>query len=271
MDTAIDLEAYLSRIAYNGTRTPSYAALCEIQRRHVCTIPFENLDIHLGRPICIDLPAIEEKIVRHRRGGYCFEQNTLLQAALKQLGFTVRPLLARVRWQVPAEVETAKTHMLLTVACDGSRYLVDGGFGSGSLSAPLRLETEAEQVTPHEPRRVVQRDGYHAHQIRVADQWEDLYHFTFQPVLPIDYQMSNWFTSTWPQSRFRQNLIAARADEGVRYTLLNREFTIRWMDGRNAKREIASPDELIEVLAEYFALTFPRGTRFGPAGSAWPS
>lgn len=110
-----DLEAYFSRIAYVVTREPSLATLAAIHRHHVRAIPFENLDVLLGRGIRIDLVSIAQKLIQGSRGGYCFEQNGLLRAALTALGFAVNPLIARVRWQVPLETETAFTHMLLRV------------------------------------------------------------------------------------------------------------------------------------------------------------
>ena len=147
---------------------------------------------------------------------------------------------------------------------------MDGGFGSGSLTAPLPIDDEAEQLTPHEPRRVIQRNRVHVQQSRLGDNWADLYEFTLQPVQPVDYVVANWFTSTFPQSRFVLHLIAAIAGDGVRYTLLNREFATRWIDGRVEKRELTTQAELLEVLATYFSLSFPASTRFGAVGAPWP-
>lgn len=269
-NASFDLEAYLARIRFSGSHTPDLANLSEIQFRHVCAIPFENLDILLGRGIRIDLGSIQRKLVHERRGGYCFEQNTLLAAALRALGYRVTTLAARVRWQIPADVDTALTHMMLLVEAEGRPFIVDGGFGAGSLSAPLRLDTEAEQSTPHEPRRILPRDGAYVHQVKHAGEWADLYVFTLQPMLPPDYEMGNWFTSTWPQSRLRQNLVAALAYPSGRYTLANREFIRRASDGSTEKRELATPAELLEVLERYFTLSFPADTRFGHPGAPWP-
>lgn len=267
---SLDLDAYLKRIRYTGPRTASAPVLAEIQYRHVCAIPFENLDLHLGRPIRIDLAAIQRKLVEDRRGGYCFEHNTLLRSALTSLGFSVTPLAARVRWQVPPEVETALTHMILLVEVDGSRFLVDGGFGSASLSKPLLLDTQSEQATPHDRRRLLRDGAEFSHQMKLSDEWAEVYRFTLQPVLTSDYEMANWFTSTWPQSRFRLNLIAALTSPDRRAALLNREFTTRYNDGRVEKRQLATADELLDVLARHFGLSFPTGTRFGSPGAPWP-
>jgi N-hydroxyarylamine O-acetyltransferase len=262
MPSLIDLKEYFARIGYSGANAATLPVLQEVQRRHVCAIPFENLDIQLGRGISLNLPAIEQKLVRDRRGGYCFEQNTLLKAVLETIGFHVTALIGRVRWQIPAEIETAQTHMVLMVELEHQRFLVDGGFGSGSLTAPLLIDTEEEQSTPHEPRRILHRGETYIQQVRHGSEWADLYHFTLRPMLAVDYEVANWFTSTAPQSRFKQNLVAALTADGLRYTLLNREFTTRWIDGRSEKREIRSAEELLQVLAEPFSLSFPPGTRF---------
>src|SRR5436190_21361273 len=103
---AFELDAYLDRIDYTGGREPSLATLWAIHQRHVYAVPFENLDIHLGRGIRIDLPSLTQKLVHQRRGGYCFEQNTLFAAALREMGFTVTPLTARVRWNLPVDLPT---------------------------------------------------------------------------------------------------------------------------------------------------------------------
>jgi N-hydroxyarylamine O-acetyltransferase len=266
----IDLDAYFARIGYTGPRAATVETLRAIQRRHVCTIPFENLDVLLGRGIALDLASIERKLVRERRGGYCFEQNNLLAAALRALGFPVTRLMGRVRWQVPAEVATPFTHLLLQVDVDGGSYLADAGFGSMSLFAPLALEFEREQTGSLEPRRLVQRGADVVQQARAGDTWGDVYQFRREAAPFIDCELGNWYTSTHPQSRFRQNLTLSLAGEGRRTTVLNREFTIRRADGTVLRRELATPEELLDVLAEHFGLHFSRTTRFGPPGSPWP-
>jgi len=144
----VDLAAYLARLGYTGPRTPTRDVLAEILRRHVCTIPFENLDVLLGRPIRTDADSVVRKLVHDHRGGYCFEQNHLLLYALRALGFAAEPMIARVRWQVPAETATGLTHMLVRVALEGRDWLADAGMGSLSLTAPLEMIDGLEQDTP---------------------------------------------------------------------------------------------------------------------------
>jgi N-hydroxyarylamine O-acetyltransferase len=267
----VDLEAYFKRIQYTGPRVATLDVLSALHFLHVCAIPFENLDVLLGRGIDLDLAAIERKLIRQGRGGYCFEQNSLFAAVLRQLGFDVTTLAARVRWQVPADVVLPRTHMMLLVTIDGIRHVADVGFGGLSLSAPIRLDDESPQTTPHSQRRLLRDGDERVHQVFRHDTWLDVYRFTLEPHSAVDYELANWFTSTHPRSRFRQNLIVARAARDRHYTLANREFTVRHNDGRVEKRSLETADELLAVLADPFGLTFPADTRFGPNGSAWPA
>jgi N-hydroxyarylamine O-acetyltransferase len=276
----MDLDAYFARIGYTGTRAPTLATLTGIHRHHARAIPFENLDVLLGRGIRIDQTSIVRKLIHDRRGGYCFEQNGLLRDVLTELGFRVTPLMARVRWQVPADVETPLTHMLLHVETEDGPQLCDVGFGSMSLKQPLALQFDLEQNAAFEPRRLVHRpvrspvtsaaSGLIVHQVRIGNEWLDVYEFSPTPACAVDFELGNWFTSTHPQSRFKQNLIVSRADESYRCTLMNRELTIRHADGRVEKRVLESPEELLSQLADTFYLRFPAGTRFGPPGAPWP-
>lgn len=266
-----DLTAYFARIGYHGAQEPTLAVLTAIHQRHARSIPFENLDVLLGRGIRIEPEAIEQKLVRDRRGGYCFEQNALLRDVLTALGFRVTPLIARVRWQIPADVPTALTHMFLRVDLAEGPYLADVGFGSRSLYSPLALKYDCEQSGSFEPRRLIQRDGLVVHQSPHDGAWSDVYQFHLDPAPQIDFEIGNWFTSTHPQSRFKQNLTVARAGDDCRHVLLNTEWITRHSDGRVEKRTLRSPEELLTVLADTFGLHLPAGTRFSAPGLIWPS
>jgi N-hydroxyarylamine O-acetyltransferase len=267
-DSTFNLDAYFDRVSYTGTREPTASVLAAVVRHHVLAIPFENLDVLLDRPIRLDAASLQAKLVTARRGGYCFEHNTLLAGVLRQLGFDVIPLAARGRWMVPPGSVLPRTHMLLSVTIRGERLLVDGGFGGVGLTAPLRMDFEGEQPSLYEPQRIRPTDGGRLLQARVGGEWRDLYVFTDEPQLPVDFEMANWFTSTNPGSRFKQNLIVTGAAPGVRHTLFNRELSA-YRDGGVERRSIDSPDELLDVLASRFQLTFPPVTRFGASGAAW--
>src|SRR5690349_15099497 len=127
----LDLDAYLDRIGYAGPRLPTRRVLEGLHLAHTTHVPFENLDILLGRPIRLDLDSLQAKLVRDRRGGYCFEQNTLFAAGLEQMGFAVTRLAARVRFG--ASRLLPRTHMLLRVDVEGEPFLADVGFGGSGL------------------------------------------------------------------------------------------------------------------------------------------
>lgn len=266
-----DLDAYFARTGYTGPRTPTLATLHAIVAAHATSIPFENLDVLLGRGIDLDPAAVERKLVHARRGGYCFEQNSLLLHVLTALGYAVMPLSARVRWQRPRDFTPPRTHLFLRVDLAGEPWFVDVGVGSSSMAGAIRFVTDLEQPTPHEPRRIVHEDGKYFHQTRFEGAWHDVYDFTGELMHPIDRELANWFTSAHPQSHFRNRLVAARAlPGGGRVSLLNRELTLRRADGTADKRELTSAADLLAVLAEHFGLHFPADTRFGPPGSPWP-
>jgi len=278
---SVDLSAYFARIDYRGAASTDLQTLNEIIARHVQSIPFENLDILLGRPISIEPAVVEEKLVRAGRGGYCFEHNTLLLHVLQSLGFAVTVLSARVRYQLPPGVQRPRTHVLLRVHVDGQDYLVDGGFGGLSPTAALPLQLDVTQETPHEPRRLIAvgawsglelraADAVLIQQARLGDAWHDLYELTLEPMPLADRHMGNWFTSAHPQSHFRDRLMVARATATGRVTLQDRELTLRDRSRGATTRLLDSPAELLDTLAEHFQLRFPADTRFdSPALRGW--
>ncbi len=252
-----DLDAYLQRIGFAGAREPTLATLREVLWSHVTAIPFENLSPYLGDPVPVTLPEIAQKIVGEGRGGYCYELNGLLAAGLEALGFAVVPMLARVRWQVPAEVVTGRSHLCLRVRAEGAEWLVDGGFGGVGPTAPLRLEAAAGvQDTPHERRRLNWRDdGTVVHQIETEPEvWQDVFHLELGRIHPVDVEAANWFTSTHPRSLFRQRLIVTRVQPGERRLLRDRDFVRRYRDGRLEQRSLGSDAELRAVLVAEFGL-----------------
>ena len=133
----LDLDSYFARIGHDGPRAPTLETLRELQRKHPLAIPFENLDTLSGTPVRLDLESLERKLVRGRRGGYCFEQNLLLKHVLTRLGFDVVALAARVVWERPAGEPRPRSHMVLLVSLGGRRYLCDVGFGGLTPTGPI--------------------------------------------------------------------------------------------------------------------------------------
>jgi len=267
----IDVDAYLARIGYRGPRDPTLATLNAIARAHVETIPFENLDVLLGRPIDLAPAALERKLIHDRRGGYCFEQNGLLLAVLEQLGFAARPLSGRVRWQQPRSYIARRTHLFVRVELEAS-WIADVGVGGMSVTSALRLDTEEPQATPHETRRLVREGGRVFHQALLGDTWHDVWEATLEEMPVVDREVASWYTSAHPESSFKQRLTVARAlPDGGRLSIHNRELTTRDRNGHAEHRVIGSPDELLGVLADQFGLVFARGTRFPCPALDWPA
>lgn len=254
-----DLDAYLQRIGYQGEAAPTLATLRAIHYGHATSIAFENLSPLLRQPVRLDLPALLEKLIYGGRGGWCFEQNLLLSHALRALGFRVSGLAARVRWNVPDEIITARSHMLLRVELDDGPYIADVGFGGLTLTAPLRLAPDEAQTTPHEPFRLVEHGASYALQAQLAEEWRTLYAFELQEQHQVDYEVSNWYLATNPRSHFLSSLIAARPDDGRRYALRNNQLSVHHRDGHSERHTLTSVAELCAVLERDFRLKLPDG------------
>lgn len=267
--TELDLDRYFARIAYRGPRTPKLALLHALTLAHVQSIPFENIDVLLQRPIRLEPEALYRKLVIDHRGGYCFEQNGLFLEILTRLGFDARPLGARVRLGVgDRAVITMRTHLCIEVRLDGVRWLTDVGVGAASLSCAVRLEVGCEQPTPHETRRFVRDGSRWFQQILRAGEWLDVYEFTGEQMPVVDRTVANWYTSTHPESHFRKQLYVARAlPAGRRVTLLNDELTLREPDGSATSRRLSDPARVLDALRDHFGIDLPAGTRL-PGGDA---
>jgi N-hydroxyarylamine O-acetyltransferase len=252
-----NLKLYLQRLGFEAPPEPTLDTLRLLQLRHTGVFPFENLATISGAPVLIDLPSIEEKILVGGRGGYCYELNNLFFALLLELGFDARAISGRVVMNQPEGSWTARTHRLSLVTIDDVRYISDVGFGGMVPTAPLLLDTEAEQATPHEPYRIEKQvDGYML-QAKVAGEWRSMYLFDLQRQEDIDYTIGNWYVSTHPESPFSQRLMVARTGEGWRKTLNNGSFAVHRMGANSERREVTQVDELIELLAREFALHLP--------------
>jgi N-hydroxyarylamine O-acetyltransferase len=249
-----DIDAYCRRIGYAGSREPSLAVLRAIVLAHASMIPFENLDVVATRPIRLDRPALHDKLVQRRRGGYCFEHNLLLLDVLRTLGFDAEGLAARVWRDRPTGMFGARTHMLLRVNLAEGTYIADVGLGGLTPTAPLALGISGAQATPHEAFRVVAMDGKFDLEARLGEAWSTRYRFSLQVQIATDYAVANWFTSTHPESLFVANLTASRVDRDCRYTLFNDKFTVRKLDGTAERRRLNGAEEFGEVLARCFGI-----------------
>ncbi len=261
-DTGPDLDAYFARIGYRGPREPTLDVLRDLHRLHPQAIAFENLDSFLARPVRLDLASLEDKLVHGRRGGYCFEQNTLFWKVLTALGFQVTGLAARVLWNQPEDTINPRSHMLLRVEIDGATWLADVGFGGVTLTAPLRLAPGLVQETPHEPFRVVEVQDHHRLQVQIAGEWRTVFRFDLTPQFEVDYQVSSHFVSTWPASQFVTTIMGARALPGRRLALKNDRMTVHETGSPAKQVQFRSGPDLRTALAAEFGIDVPEPDRF---------
>ncbi len=259
----LDLAAYLQRTGYAGKIAPTLQALQALHLAHATRIPFENLDILLGRPIALDLPTIQAKLVKGRRGGYCFEHNLLFAAVLRAIGFEVTQLAARVRYGTTALLP--RTHMLLLVEAEGERWLADVGFGGEGLLLPVPFVVGTAMRHYAWSYRVIEEAGpTWVLQSSRDKAWHDLYAFTLEPQQIVDYEVVNHYLSTHPNSRFVQTLTVQLPGPQKRLILRNHKLVEdRGAGVKLESRTLADEDELLQVLRQDFALDFPPGTRFG--------
>ena len=248
-----DLDAYCRRIGYTGERAPTLETLRAIVLRHALSIPFENLDPFLRRPVALDAASLQRKLVEGGRGGWCFEQNLLLGGMLRTLGYDVAGLAGRVLWTLPEDTRRPRTHMLLRIDTGGETYLADVGFGGLTLTGVLRLAPGLAQPTPHETFRIDADGADFIMRAQVAGAWPALYRFDLQEQLLEDYEIANWYLSNHPASPFVAGVICARAAEGRRYALRGGQFATHTLGGPTERRDI-SESELAALLEETFGL-----------------
>lgn len=273
MEAQVDLEAYFGRVGYDGPHTPTIETLRALHSLHPAAIAFEAIDVLLGRGIDLSPKAIDAKLIDRGRGGYCFEHNSLFRRVLTTLGFDVEGLAARVLWMAPPGTPLPpQTHMALRVTVNGAPWLADVGFGGCVPTVPLRMDTSAPQPSPHETFRVVPCGTGHRVEAFRDEAWEPLYELSSEPRLAADYEPLNWYTSTHPNSRFRQSLIISRATPEARHTLNNARLTRRIPGERGADSWLLDADQLERALSEVFGLPVepawrPLIERFAEAGA----
>ncbi|MBK1662570.1 arylamine N-acetyltransferase family protein [Paracraurococcus ruber] len=261
MTEAFDLPAYLGRIGWSGPLRPGLPLLRDLVARHAAAIPFEGIEALLGRTPALDPAALQAKLVQGGRGGWCFEQNSLLLLALRALGLAPRRLLARVRYGVPPGTPVPRTHLALQLELPEGPHLLDVGFGGLLPTAPLALRPGVVQPTPHGEFRLLQEAGGWLLQAAAGGDWLDLYLLGPEPQEPADIDAANWLVANRPGGLFTANLVASLAPPGRRLMLLNHRLTERTAGG-------AEQAALLEGPALGAALRDRLGIRLGPADRA---
>ncbi|MFD0000520.1 arylamine N-acetyltransferase [Nocardia sp. NPDC127526] len=252
----LDLDAYLARIGYTGERTPTLETLRGLIYAHTTSMPFENLEIIFGRGIPLDVETLQDKMIRRRRGGYCYENVGLFAAALERLGFEFTALSGRVT--MGATALRPATHALLRVspADDDRDWLADVGFGSGPLG-PVELTPDRGEFALGAWRYRLERgigaldsELWTLHQFG-PEGWISRHTFTMNPQYRIDFAVGNHFVSTSPRSPFTARPFVQRFHPDAHHVIDGTTWTTVRPDGAAETREL-EPAELPKVLEEVF-------------------
>ena len=249
----MDVASYLDRIGYQGSRAPTLETLRALHHRHMLTVPFENLDIHLGRPIVLDQAAFFDKIVRQRRGGFCYELNGLFAALLRELGYELDLLSGRVASE-KGRFGQEFDHMLLRVPLEGRQWIADVGFGDSFLE-PLALDG-SEQPSGGMTYFI---DSWPEGLILLRQEngaWAERYVFTLQPHRLEEFAGMCVYHQTSPNSTFPRARICSRATPQGRITLAEMRL-IETVNGERTERLLESEEEYQQGLLEYFGIELP--------------
>ncbi|MFE9464539.1 arylamine N-acetyltransferase [Streptomyces virginiae] len=253
----LDLDAYLARIGYEGPREPTLAVLRDLQRAHTTGIPFENVHAVLGRDLPLDLPSVEARLVRDRRGGYCFEHVLLFAAAVERLGFHVTGMIGRVSLGAPKVLPATHGLLAVTARDDDREWLCDVGFGAGPLG-PIELADGAHVAYDGWRHRLERRPGAHGIDQwwlfqtaprpsgpdddpgRAPTPWVDRHTFTLTAQYPIDYVVGSHFVGTNARSPFVRRLFAQRMTPAAHHSLDDLTLVTTLPDGSSTTEEIAA-------------------------------
>lgn len=247
----MDIKAYLERINYDGPLGPGAATLRRLHCAHMLSVPFENLDIHLGRSIILDEGKLLSKVVERRRGGFCYELNGAFAALLRALGFDVQMLSAGVAREAGG-FGPPFDHMALLVRLE-ERWLADVGFGD-SFREPLLLDRPGAQAQK-EGAYMIERDGEHfiLKQRDDSGSWEPQYRFTLQPFQCEDFAEMCRYHQTSPDSPFTQRRTCSLATPDGRITLTEMRL-ITTARGERQEQALATQDEYAAALREHFGV-----------------
>jgi N-hydroxyarylamine O-acetyltransferase len=250
----VALDRYFGRIGWRGDVSPTLATLAGLLRSHTRTIPFENLDVLLQRPVRLDLASLQAKLVGARRGGYCFEHATLFAAVLEALGFAPIRHTARVVLYAP-RAEVPRTHMVLTVPVGAQTFVVDPGFGSLAPRVPVPLVDRPD--APSDATHWMTRDDDHwVLRSRTPDAIVNCWATTLERDNLVDFEVGNHYTATHAASPFVNRLMLRAITDDGHVAVMNRDVTR--VDARGShSRRLAGRAELRALLNEDFGFDLP--------------
>jgi N-hydroxyarylamine O-acetyltransferase len=250
------LDTYLARIGWSGPVHPTPETLVALHRHQIHAIPFENIDPFSGLPISLDPVDLVEKMIHRRRGGYCFELNTLFLLALQSIGFRTTSLCARVL--ISEGNYAARTHQITLVNFDGERWLADVGFGGNGLVEAIPFEPEREFDQQLDRFRIVEDATYgYRFEHRMPQGWRTLHAFSLDPYLPSDFDVLNHFISRAPESVYTRIPICVRTMPAERRIIVANQYKARSAAGTSTATRIETSEQLRAMLADQFGITLP--------------
>ncbi|MBI5922925.1 MAG: arylamine N-acetyltransferase [Betaproteobacteria bacterium] len=255
MTAFLDLDAYLDRIQWGGGTAPTFATLAGLLNAHMSHIHFENLDVLLKRPVRLDLDSLQDKLIRNRRGGYCFEHGTLLAAVLDQLGFRAVSHTARVVLMTP-RLASPRTHMFLKVSLPGGEFIVDPGLGGMAPRVPVPLKEDAAEPVDFATHWMIRDDPYWVLRVKAGDKIVDAWVSTLDPDNQVDFEMGNHFAATFPASTFVNRIMLRAFTPEGRVTLMNRDLTV-WRGNEARTTQLSDRGALRAMLVEHFGFDLP--------------
>ncbi|MBC9726784.1 arylamine N-acetyltransferase [Streptomyces sp. TRM68367] len=262
---SVQVDAYLRRLGAEHPDRPTSDVLRELHLRHLRTVPFENLSIHLGEEIVLEEKRLLDKLVGARRGGFCYELNGGFGVLLTALGFDVTLLAARV-YGPDGRLGIPHDHIALRVRTeDGGDWLADIGFGTHS-HCPLAFGERGEQADPGGTFRIAEAgpdragvrggsDPVGAGDLDVIRDGRREYRLEVRPRVLGDFVAGAWWHSTSPRSHFTQSLVCSRiTQDGGRITLSGRRLTVTAADGAKDVRELEEDEEVLAAYRERFGI-----------------
>lgn len=247
------IELYLNKIEYTDEIKINYDTLCKLQIAHITHIPYENIDVLNKIPLSLEAQDLFDKMIVRKRGGYCFELNGLYSNLLKSLGFNVTNLAGRFMYQ---DGKTRmRLHRILKVDIDGKSYISDVGILSELPRKGLEFIIEKAQSDGKCEYKFGYNENlegeYILYQKKPNKNWKQIYSFSLEPQLDIDYVLPSFYCESHPNSPFINSMKVARYTEDEHIRFFDREL-IFYKNGKVRKIEKVPADKVDDVLKEYF-------------------
>ena len=249
----MEIGRYFNRIKFSGEAKPDAETLKQLHLQHMLNIPFENLDIHLGRKIILEPELLFEKIVEKKRGGFCYEMNGLFYEVLSAIGYKAKRISARV-YNENGEAGKEFDHMAIIVNINGDEWLADVGFGNSFLE-PLKFELDLDQLQYGRKYRIVRLDAENYKFVCSIEgkPYSNMYRFSLIPRELKDYAGMCEFHQTSPQSHFTKNKICTLAANEGRITLSGMKYIVT-KNGVKNENDIKDTEEFHKMLKEFFGI-----------------